>query len=66
MQLTDAEIKEFQQIYYQTFGKRISRKEAIRSGMKLIRLLRILCEPEPINEPIGVSINGNQPAANQL
>lgn len=51
MQLTEAEIKEFQQIYFQTFGKEISRKEAIRSGMKLIRLLRILCEPISANEP---------------
>ena len=47
MQLTDTEIKEYQRLYLETFGTKISRDEAVRSGMKLIRLLSLLCEPEP-------------------
>ena len=49
MQLSDSEIKEFQLIYFQTFGMEVSREEAIRSGSKLIRLLQILY-PEPITQ----------------
>lgn len=45
MQLTEKEIKDFQKIHLKTFGYAISREEAVRSGAKLIRFLKLLYEP---------------------
>ena len=42
--LTEDQIKEFQQIYKNQFGKEISSEEALRQGTKLITLMKILVE----------------------
>ena len=43
--LTDAQITKFQKIYQQEFGKKISRKEALDKGIKLVRLMEIVYKP---------------------
>lgn len=46
MKLTDDDIKEFQAIYKEEYGKEISNKEAYDSANKLIGLVKILLEPD--------------------
>lgn len=40
--LTEAQIKEFQQVYKKQFNKEISSEEALEQGTKLITLMKIL------------------------
>ena len=46
MKLTDDDIKEFQAIYKEEYGKEISKEEAYDSANKLIGLVKILLEPD--------------------
>jgi len=46
MKLTDDDIKEFQAIYKEEYGKEISNQEAYDSANKLIGLVKILLEPD--------------------
>jgi hypothetical protein len=41
MQLTDEQIKKFQEIYLQSFGKKINGTEALKKGASLVRLYDI-------------------------
>jgi len=45
MLLSDKQITEFQTLYKNRFGKKISREEAYEKGIKLINLIRILYYP---------------------
>jgi hypothetical protein len=42
IELSDKQIEEYQMIYKKTFGKDISRDEAIEQGLSLIRLVAIV------------------------
>ena len=44
--LTENDIKEFQEIYRQEFGKEISYQDAYDGAQKLIRMVQILMEPD--------------------
>ena len=39
---TEEQIKEFQKIYEEEFGERISKAEAIHQGIKLMNLLKTI------------------------
>ncbi len=43
--LTDEQITTFQKLYERRFGTGISRDEARESGMKLVRLMKIIHQP---------------------
>ncbi len=43
--LSDEQIKKFQNLYKNRFGKEISRKEAYEKGAKLVRLLELIYKP---------------------
>lgn len=43
--LTENQIAEFQKIYKNRFGKKISRKEACDKGIQLIRLIELIYKP---------------------
>jgi hypothetical protein len=43
--LTDKQIEKFRELYKSRFKKEISRKEAYRSGMKIITLMKHICNP---------------------
>lgn len=43
--LSDADIKKFQTLYKEQFGKEISREDAYESGAKLLRLMTIIYKP---------------------
>ena len=45
MQLSDAQIKEFQKIYYDKFNENISSEDAYEAGLKLIQLLKLTYKP---------------------
>lgn len=47
MQLTDKEITEFQRIYEKEFGVKISKKDALEQGTKLINLVKAVYQPIP-------------------
>lgn len=51
MVLSDENIKEFQALYRERFGKDISREDASEQGMKLLKLVSILYRPKVIKEP---------------
>jgi hypothetical protein len=42
MHLTEEQVLKFQKIYFQCFNKKISKKEAYNSGLKLINLLEAI------------------------
>ena len=44
--LTEKQIKKFQIIYKNRFGVEISQDEALDKGIKLIRMIKMICEPE--------------------
>ena len=46
VRLTENDIKEFQEIYRQEFGKEISYQDAYDGAQKLIRMVQILMEPD--------------------
>lgn len=43
--LSDEQIKEFREIYKEQFGTEISKEDAYENGIKLLRLMRIICTP---------------------
>lgn len=43
--LSDEQIRKYQEIYKNRFGKEISREEAYEQGVKLIRLIEITYKP---------------------
>ncbi|MFA5158544.1 MAG: hypothetical protein WC451_05180 [Patescibacteria group bacterium] len=43
--LSDEQIKKFQALYKNRFGKEISREEAYEQGVKLLRLIEIIYKP---------------------
>ena len=42
MRLTDEQIVKYQNIYFETFGKLISKEDALIQGMALLRLIKVL------------------------
>ena len=42
--LSEKQIKEYQKIYKEQFGKEISKEEALRQGIKLVNLMKVLLE----------------------
>ena len=43
--LSDEQIKKFQALYKNRFGKEISREEAFEQGAKLVRLVELIYKP---------------------
>lgn len=43
--LTNEQIKRFQEIWKQLFGRDISDEDANREGSRLVRIVRLICEP---------------------
>jgi hypothetical protein len=43
--LSDKQIKKFQTLYKNRFGKEISREDALEQGVKLIRLMELIYKP---------------------
>jgi len=43
--LSDEQIKKFQTLYKNRFGKEISREDALEQGVKLIRLMELIYKP---------------------
>jgi hypothetical protein len=43
--LSDEQIRKYQEIYKNRFGKEISREEAYEQGIKLIRLIKLTYKP---------------------
>lgn len=50
--LSDPQIKRFQVLYKRHFNEDITKEEALKKGIGLINLLRIICRP--------TNITGNQ------
>ena len=48
--LSDKQIRKFQKLYKNRFGKKISREKAYEQGAKLIRLLELVYKPMTENE----------------
>ena len=46
MALTDENIKEFQELYKEHFGKEISKEDARENGIKLLQLISIIYRPK--------------------
>ena len=46
MALSDENIKEFQTLYKEHFGKEISKEDARENGIKLLRLISIIYRPK--------------------
>lgn len=49
-ELSDEQIVEFQRIYKERFGEDISRDEAIKEGLSLIRLVAIVINKDTDNK----------------
>ena len=47
--LTDKQIKKFQEIYRNKFGKEISKKDAFEQGIKLVNIMKIILEEKESN-----------------
>jgi len=45
MVLSDENVKEFQELYKEHFGKEISKEDARENGTKLLRLIALLYRP---------------------
>lgn len=43
--LTESQITKFQQLYKSNFGKKISHKEALEKGMRLVNLVKLVLKP---------------------
>ena len=43
--LSEEQIKKFQTLYKNRFGKKMSRKEAYEKGVKLVRLIELIYKP---------------------
>ena len=44
--LSNKQIKEFQRLYRERFGKEISHKDAMEKGIKLINLVKLIYKPK--------------------
>ena len=51
MALSDENIKEFQALYKERFGKDISKEDASEQGMKLLKLVSIIYRPKATEKP---------------
>lgn len=49
MTLSDKDIEKFQELYKSHFGIEISKEQAHEEGMKLIRLIILICRPAEKN-----------------
>ncbi len=47
--LTNKQIKKFQEIYREKFGKEISKKDAYEQGIKLVNLMKTIIEETESN-----------------
>lgn len=45
MQITDEQIAKYQQIYLETYGVPISKKDALVQGLALLRFMKVLTRP---------------------
>lgn len=45
--LSEESIKDFQKIYYEKYHERIDKQEALRMGLKLINLIKLVYRPIP-------------------
>lgn len=45
MQITDIQLQKFMDLYKARFGEEISKDDALRKGLKLLRLIKTLYEP---------------------
>lgn len=59
MNLTDENIREFQMIYQNNFGKAISKEEAMEKGIRLIRLMEIALKFETGKSQSRTTITNN-------
>ncbi len=50
MVLSDDDIRKFQDIYREQFGKEITKQDAYEQGIKLLRLMSIIWQPMTQNE----------------
>jgi hypothetical protein len=48
MKLSEEDIKEFQELYKEEFGKEISYQDAYDSAQKLITIVKIIMEPDEV------------------
>ncbi len=46
MRLTDDQVTNYQQLYLETYGKPISKVEAMIQGIALLRLVKVLAQSE--------------------
>ena len=66
MLLSDGDIRAFQDIYKEQFGKEISKEDAYEKGVKLLRLLTMVYRPmkqeemDFINQRRGVSASDKE------
>lgn len=45
MQISDTQLQKFMDLYQNRFGETITKKEALRKGLKLLRLIKTLYAP---------------------
>ena len=45
MQLTKEAIEEFKELYFQEYGRKISDKEALEKGIRLLKLFQVIYRP---------------------
>ncbi len=50
MRLTDAQITKYQKIYKDIYGKTISKDKALEQGLALLRIVKVISQPQNINE----------------
>ena len=58
--LNEDQIKKFQQIYKEKFGKQISKEEALNQGVKLITLMEILIDSQMKNQSKTITTRDKQ------
>ena len=52
--LTQEQRNVFRELWRQRFGREISDEEADREGSRLVRNVRLICEPKTIDENKGI------------
>lgn len=55
--LSDKQIKQFQMLYKRYFNEDITKEEALKKGISLINLLRIVCRPITGIKDQGTNVN---------
>lgn len=50
MRLTESQLAGYQDIYFRTFGERISKDDALVQGMALLRVIKVLAKNSDGNE----------------